>query len=175
MCTTCVFSTGSYCIYQYGVKCPPGMVEGYIKWDDNNPPQENRNQKLGSLPRGDYTYDTVIYYCCQNQSTWYDVIELPTTSPFYLLPYKPRSQYSTECQRVKWALPTLEYIRFDTEDDNNQDVFYGHHVDTDHDNPKGRPKVHYCYYESRSGSLHLFTRILTLSSIHSFYIYKRFP
>ena len=139
------------------------MVDGYIKWDDENQPQENRNQALGSLPRGNYTYDTVIYYCCQNQSTWYDVIELPTTSPFYLLPYKPRPQSSNECQRVKWALATLEYIRFDTEDDKNQDVFYGHHVDTDE--LKGRPTVHYCYYESRSGSLHLFTGILTLSSI----------
>jgi hypothetical protein len=132
------------------MKCPSGMVNGFIKWDDEN--DDNRNQALGTLPRGNYTQDTLIFYCCQNQSTWYDVIQLPITSPFYLLPYKPSSQDSTECQRVRWALATLEYIQFDTEENNNEDDFHSYHVATD--KQIGQPKIYYCYYQGRFSTLH---------------------
>ena len=121
-------------------------LNGSVKWDDEN--HLNRNQALGTLPHGDYTEDTVIFYCCQNQSTWHDVIELPTTSPFYLLPYQPPSHNSIKCQRVKWALATLEYIQFYTEDHHNQDMFHGHHVAINEGND-AQPMVYYCYYESR--------------------------
>lgn len=144
-------SAGSYCIYQYDQKCPPGMLHGFIKWDDEgHEGKPNFNQALGTLPNGSYTYDTQIFYCCQNDSSWYEVIELPITSPFYLLPYKSSSQNSPECQRVKFARATLEYIRYDTEHNGNQDTFYGHHVFTDNTDNEG-PKVYYCYYESKFG------------------------
>ena len=140
------FFAGSYCIYRYGHKCPPGMLPGYIKWDDERHGEENYNQALGTLPDGVYNSDTQIFYCCQNESTWYEVIELPITSPFYLLPHKSSSQTLPECQRVKFAWATLEYIRYDTEGTGDNDVFNGHHVFAD----KGL-KVYYCYYESRCG------------------------
>ena len=60
--------------------------------------------------------------------------------PFYLLPYGSRN-----CQRVKWAVSSLEYIVYDTEDYDNRDKFVGDHVFTD--KVKGLPKVYYCYYE----------------------------
>ncbi|XP_028403904.1 uncharacterized protein LOC114526490 [Dendronephthya gigantea] len=144
--TTKKWPKGSYCIYQYGGTCPSGMVNGYIKWDDKSESEGNLNQNLGSLPEGKYDDNTKIFYCCQNQSSWHDVIELPNTSPFYLLPYKSRLQNFKECQRVKWAHATLEYITYDTENNNNQDEFVGHHILTDE--LRGMPKVYYCYYES---------------------------
>ena len=122
------------------------MLSGSIKWDDEGKGPHNLNQALGTLPKGSYTYDTKIFYCCQNEGTWHDVIELPTASPFYLLPYKSSSQNLPECQRIKFARATLEYIRYDTEHSQNKDVFNGHHVFTDE-----WPKVYYCYYESRFG------------------------
>ena len=119
------------------------MRNGSIKWNDNNDGQ-NANQALGALPRGEYTRDTVIFYCCQNRSTWYNVIELPITSPFYLLPYKPDSQISTECQRVKWALAKKEFIKFNT---GRENVFNGLHVFKEESHNGLR--IYYCYYERK--------------------------
>lgn len=119
------------------------MVEGSILWDDED--NHNGNAKEGSLPDltiyyYDYYKDTKLYYCCQTQGEWYKPITLPTNKPFYLLPYG-----SQNCQRVSWTVSSLEYIVYDTEDDNNGDLFEGHHVFNDQ--VKSLPKVYYCYYE----------------------------
>lgn len=137
------FILGSYCIYRKHESCPQDMVEGSIFWDDED--NNNLNHKGGSLPDLDTGYfgtDTILYYCCQNQGEWYTPIELPTEKPFYLLPYESRN-----CQRVKWAISSLEYIIYDTEDNNNFDQFIGHHVFTDEF--KSLPKIFYCYYKGR--------------------------
>lgn len=120
------------------------MIEGSILWDDEDS-YSNANDKEGSLPDSLYpSYyrgrDTKLYYCCQDQGEWYKPITLPTDKPFYLLPYG-----SQNCQRVNWAVSSLEYIVYDTEDDNNRDLFEGHHVFTDQ--VKSLPKVYYCYYD----------------------------
>ena len=118
------------------------MVNGSIKWDDED--TDNKNKYNGSVPDGSYKSDTLIKYCCQAQGKWYQSIELSTELPFYLLPLG-----STKCQRVKWAVSSLEYIIYDTEDNtNNTDTFIGSHVFSDQ--VKSLPKVFYCYYQSRS-------------------------
>ena len=113
------------------------MKSGWVKWDDTNYKNKNRNE--GYLPDGSYNKDTTIYYCCQTEGHWYDVIELPVSQPFYLL--TSSSAGSPKCQMVKWAFSYLEYIVFDTEDDDNGDDKGGQHVFKEGD------KLYYCYYE----------------------------
>ena len=132
-----IFSPGSYCVYKKN-NCPVGMTSGSIKWDDED--SNNQNWKNGTLPDGNFNDDTTIEYCCQDQGAWMRSIELPVDKPFYLLPHK-----SDECQRVKGAISSLDYITYDTEESNNHDEFTGSHVYTV--NGKGRPKIYYCYYE----------------------------
>ena len=117
------------------------MFDGSIKWDDED--YQNRNYQSGILPDGTYGYHygtTTIEYCCQDEGYWFNSIELPVDRPFYLLPHK-----SPNCQRVKWALSSLEYIVYDTENDDNSDTFSGSHVFTN--KVKSLPKIYYCYYE----------------------------
>ena len=117
------------------------MFNGSIKWDDED--YQNRNYQSGILPDGTYYYldgGTTIDYCCQDEGYWFNSIELPVDRPFYLLPHK-----SPNCQRVKWALSSLEYIVYDTENYNKSDTFSGSHVFTN--KVKSLPKIYYCYYE----------------------------
>ena len=118
------------------------MFEGSVKWDDEN--LKNDNRQSGIFPDGtyqlDYPYSTTIEYCCQDKGYWFNSIRLPVDRPFYLLPHK-----SPNCQRVKWALSSLEYIVYDTENYNKSDTFSGSHVFTN--KVKSLPKIYYCYYE----------------------------
>ena len=125
------------------------MKEGYIKWDDEDRAIEN-NEINGALPDGKYNDDTQIYYCCQNQGSWYNSIELPVDQPFYLLPFA-----KANCQRVKWSLSTLEYITYDTEDSVNIDHFKEPHVFTN--KQQSLPKIYYCYYEGTHCMLYVFS------------------
>ena len=133
----CIFVlTGSYCIYKSGV-CPKDMASGWVYWDDED--SKNGNRKGGYLPDGSYDKDTKIEYCCQTDGNWYDSIELPVSKPFYLL--TSSSTYTPKCQMVKWEFSYLEYIVFDTEDDNNLDFKSAQHLFLDGE------KKYYCYYE----------------------------
>ena len=115
---------GTYCIYKKS-NCPTNMQTGSIKWDDENSKNGNKKSHTYYLPDGTYSPDTLIRYCCQDEGYWFNYIELPIDRPFYLLPHK-----SPNCQRVKWALSSLEYIVYDTENDDNRDQFSGSHVFT---------------------------------------------
>ena len=129
---------GKYCIYKASdAACPRYMNSGWVKWDDEN--TLNINKKGGWLPDGTYDRDTLIRYCCQTKGNWDISIELPVSQPFYLL--KSSATGSPKCQMVKWALSYLEYIVFDTEDDDNGDEESGDHVFL-----QGR-KLYYCYYK----------------------------
>lgn len=116
------------------------MNEGHISWDDLD---GGKNKHDGVLPDGDYIKDgdTKIYYCCRDQGSWYDAITLPVRVPFFLLPHK-----SKNCQRVKWAMSTLEYITYDTEDDQNRDEFKDSYPYTENTQIT-LPTIYYCYYE----------------------------
>ncbi|XP_046857423.1 cubilin-like isoform X3 [Xenia sp. Carnegie-2017] len=134
---------GSYCIYKSNISCPKGMSTGSVKWDDEN--DRNLNEEAGELPYGTYDDDTVIHYCCQTDGKWYEPIELPVTQSFYLL--TSNSLTSPKCQMVKWATSEMEYITFNTEDDNNADRFSGKHAFVNTLNAFRHRKLHYCYYE----------------------------
>ena len=113
------------------------MDPGWVRWDDED--NNNGNKNGGWLPDGTYNKDTKIRYCCQTKGHWDVPIKLPVSQPFYLLTSSATN--SPKCQMVKWALSYLEYIVFDTEDDNNADGEDGNHVFLE-----GR-KLYYCYYE----------------------------
>ena len=119
------------------------MTEGFIDMYDEQNNNQNKLHGYLNLPDGIYFGpSTRVIYCCHTVGKWYNPIELPNKKPFYLLPYGSRN-----CQRVAGALSSLEYIRYDTEDDDNWDEFSGDHVFTD--KVKSLPKVFYCYYESK--------------------------
>ena len=61
---------------------------------------------------------------------------------------------------VKWAIATLEWIYFDTEDENNKD----HAADTfPFDAGKKNPRIYYCYYSGQY--------IIKLTSFRYLYIW----
>lgn len=120
-------------------QCPTGLTSGFIKWDEED--TKNNNIKSGILPSGTFDDNTKIEYCCQVGSSTAS-IELPVEKPFYLLPHN-----TNDCQRVKGAISTLEYIVYDTEEENNHDEFNQDHVFTNKE--KGLPKIYYCYYEGK--------------------------
>lgn len=126
---------GKYCIYKKG-SCPTGFQNGYITWDDED--WFNKNNKGGILPDGVYGSNTKIYYCCRTDGNKVEPIELPTIKPFFLVAYG-----SASCQQVMWAQASSEWIRFDTEED---DDGYGGAY------PYGAGMndhtVYYCYYSS---------------------------
>ena len=140
--------SGEYCIYKStDGACPEDMDSGWVEWDDEN--YLNQNENGGWLPDGTYDENTRIRYCCQTNGHWDASIELSVTQPFYLL--TSNATGSPKCQMVKWALSYLEYIVFDTEDDDNRDEESGEHVFL-----QGR-KLFYCYYEGSMLSFILFS------------------
>ena len=130
---------GEYCIYQRGSKCPTGLQSGWVLWDDENGSTgTNNNSHAGILPAGAYKQDTEIFFCCQSTGSHDDPIELPVASPFYLIAFR------SQCQEVLNTIHTLEYIVYDTEDDNNHDrkTFpYPYGVSFQ------EPTIYYCYYK----------------------------
>ena len=129
---------GEYCIYQKGKSCPAGMSSGSVFWDDENANGNNKNAKNGSLPEGVFNEDTKIFFCCQTNGVHSTPIKLPVNKPFYLIAVGPY------CQLVLNTVYTLEYIEYDTEDDNNHDKVTSPH-------PFGanlvHPRIYYCYYQ----------------------------
>lgn len=134
---------GFYCVYKNsGSSCPTGMAIGWTKWFDRK--YLNINRKGGTLPDGEYNRDTLLKYCCQDQGHWYNSIELPVDRPFYLLPHHSSASDSSKCQRVKYALSSLEYIIY-----NNQNVTQdpdNNHAYTELTDSR-LSKLYYCYYK----------------------------
>jgi len=62
-------------------------------------------------------------------------------SPFYLMAYN-----TSECQRVKGALATEEFIRHNNENTNNKDSMSGTHP---FEKGKSNVTIMYCYYEGK--------------------------
>ena len=127
--------SGKYCVYKKGV-CPLGLSEGFLHWDDED--RNNVNKDGGSLPEGAYGSDTRIFFCCRTDGDKSDPVPLPLSKPFYLLAYG-----SSDCQLVKGAITTTEYIIFDNEDRNNQDSSGGVHPYA------SSSLVYYCYYQGK--------------------------
>jgi len=113
------------------------MLSGSVLWDDKN--GANNNWNFGSLPKGVYKADTQIFFCCHTNGSFQKPIELPIDKPFYLIAFTPH------CQEVLNTVHTMEYIVYDTEDDNNHD-------NQTYPYPYGAdfkpPRIHYCYYQA---------------------------
>ena len=120
------------------------MKEGSVKWDDED--INNSNKKTGTLPDGTYNKDTTIKYCCQGEGHWYNAVQLPVDRPFYLLPHNSASFKYPKCQLVKWAMSSLEYIKYDTSDWVNHDELKGSHVFV-HSSGDSLLTMYYCYYK----------------------------
>ena len=133
-----LFSIGQYCIYKKGT-CPAGLIEGYVFWDDDF--WNNQNRRGGTLPDGTYNDNTRIEFCCRTDGAKNEPILLPTETPFFLLAYG-----SDKCQMVKWAIASLEWIYYDTEDFSNNDDrggAYPYNAGIKH------PQIYYCYYRGK--------------------------
>lgn len=127
---------GQYCIYKRG-PCPANFEKGYVYWDDDDSKQ-NKNKHNGTLPDGTYNENTRIDFCCKSDGEKDTSILLPSESPFFLLAYN-----SGKCQMVKWAIASVEWIYYDTQNKNNHD---GRHGEFPYDAGKKHPKMYYCYY-----------------------------
>ncbi|XP_048743296.1 uncharacterized protein LOC125656753 isoform X2 [Ostrea edulis] len=112
-----------------------GFREGKVLWDDED--KRNSNRYGGTLPRGTYSQDTRIYYCCRNDGSFRKRIRLPTKTPFYLL------RFRAPCQRVQGMYVREETVHFDDEDSRNKNAAHGWY-------PMGAGgrdhNLHYCFY-----------------------------
>ena len=143
--------TGEYCIYKRSKTCPRGLLDGQVEWDDED--SDNQNKRGGALPQGTFqdsvSASTIIGFCCGTSGSKTSPINLPVESPFYLLAYS-----SKECQQVKWAVASLEWIHYDTENDNNYDAKFGHYPYGAVGGINGHT-IHYCYYTSKYTALQI--------------------
>jgi len=135
-------------MYQKG-QCPKGLNSGSVFWDDDGV-IFNNNDKGGTLPDGEYKKNTLIRFCCATGGGKNEPVLLPSNSPFFLLAYA-----SQKCQKVKWAVTSVEWIRFNTESWSNDDEAKGAYP---YDAGKSHPTIYYCYYRGEK------TSILLLSS-----------
>ncbi|WAR01427.1 hypothetical protein MAR_007985 [Mya arenaria] len=127
---------GSYCILKYKI-CPYGFHEGHIIWDDED--RNNKNDKWGVMPDGDFNRNTRINYCCRKDGLYSHAITLPKDRPFVLL------RFGGTCQSVQGMDARDLHIRWDNEDKRNKDSAEGMYPDdtADHKNHK----LHFCYYQ----------------------------
>ena len=133
--------TGQYCIYK-SKGCPLGLTQGNVKWDDDDD-KYDFTAKGGVLPGGSYDdhRNTEIRFCCRTDGNKSDPVLLPSQTPFFLLAYG-----SAECQMVKWAIASLEWIFFDTEDNQNTDEAGGAYP---FEAGIKHPTIYYCYYRGK--------------------------
>ncbi|XP_068752233.1 uncharacterized protein [Montipora capricornis] len=136
---------GKYCIYKGQKRCPDGLRKGNVFWTDDEASLWNSNCANGSLPDGQYWTFTLIRFCCQTEGNKTVPIFLPTKSPFFLLTFE-----SAQCQMVKWAVASLEWIYYHTSDWKNQDKSQGAYP---YNAEKHHPTIYFCYYQGCNETL----------------------
>ncbi|CAG5130784.1 unnamed protein product, partial [Candidula unifasciata] len=110
---------GDYCILKYG-DCPAGFGEGWLQWDDEDDvDQDGSVTSSGYLPDGEYGQNTMIFYCCRNDSLPTLPINLPVDKPFYLL------RHSRSCQTAGGFSP------FDDGDRENHRLHFCYYTGSD--------------------------------------------
>ncbi|RUS80371.1 hypothetical protein EGW08_011868 [Elysia chlorotica] len=90
------WTSGNFCIYRRGGKCPKGFVAGFVQYSDH-PSEDAHNAMSGEMPDGVFGDDTRFEYCCANTgfSNRHGLF-LPSRKPFALI--KRRNE---DCQRVR--------------------------------------------------------------------------
>lgn len=134
-----------WCLRKYTKKYDYNLSSsvGWVFWDDENIEElDGGNMVQGVVPEGVYEKDTLIYFCCNNKGIKSKPIELPLNNQFYLLAYR-----SAECQQVKGAKVTSEFVQWDDEDRGNTNahskfVPYGVELDS------WNTRIFYCYYDT---------------------------
>ena len=127
---------GSYCVARKGGNCPSGFDEGSVYWDNED--EYNFNRVSGTLPDGVYDCDTLIYYCCRNDSSIDVPIALPTATPFVLL-----RESASGCQQVQNMTVSEEWLFTDDENTSNENELSGHHPYVEGTTDF---KIFFCYY-----------------------------
>ncbi|XP_068715308.1 uncharacterized protein [Montipora foliosa] len=134
---------GQYCVYKEG-RCSSGLSNGDVRWDDDDS-IPNSNANGGTLPGGMFKNDTEIRFCCAGNGSKNNPIPLPTKDPFFLLAYN-----SAKCQMVQWAVASLEWIFFDTEENDQVNRKRGK---VPYNAGEPNPTIYYCYYRSCNNTL----------------------
>ncbi|GFR62358.1 MACPF domain-containing protein 2 [Elysia marginata] len=119
---------GAYCINMAGSGCPAGFDSGYIDVDEEDDNFAGRH--AGVLP-------VMLYYCCRNDGPADKAIILPNAKPFYLY------RFGGQCQNVYNMEVTPERMLFDTENNQNEDVFEN---DIHPDGKNNDLVIELCYY-----------------------------
>ena len=131
---------GSYCIGRKGMTCPGGFCEGFIKWDDKD--FRNKNKNEGELPDGKYDDNTLINFCCcSDHGGPRNPIQMPIEKSFVLY------QKGKECQKVAGMRVAEDYILWHNEFMLNKDKTDGSIPDDD--GGKKKHKLYYCHYSPK--------------------------
>ncbi|GFS03889.1 apextrin-like protein [Elysia marginata] len=127
---------GSFCVHKLSNQdCPTGFSDGYVHFDTedtNDKTEDNSNVAAGSD----------LYFCCQNSTSAYLSIVLPTHSPFFLY------RKGGVCQAVQGMSVSEEYVQINTEDDRNNDRPSGSYPDIEQPG-SSVIKLNLCYYTKR--------------------------
>lgn len=107
-------------------------------WDDRLDVSGFGNYSKGVLPKGNYKYNSLIFFCCSVNGDKNHPVALPLEKPFYLLAYE-----SQDCQAVEGALSRAEYIYYDTD---NYNVVKDAHP---YSASQSSIKIIYCYYQGK--------------------------
>ncbi|GFR60747.1 apextrin-like protein 1 [Elysia marginata] len=126
---------GSFCVHKLlDQSCPAGFTDGHVYFDteDTDDSTEVRTNAAAG---------TKLYFCCQNATSAYVPIQLPTHSPFLLY------RFGGVCQAVQGMSVSQEYVQINTEDDSNNDYLRDWHPDIDQPGPSAI-KLNLCYYKN---------------------------
>ena len=108
---------GTYCIAKHGSYCPKKFRKGFIRWDDSDRNSKHKTRRTGSTPAGNSkNCNTVIDYCCREDSPTKKAIELPTSQRFVLY------RHGNRCQQVKGTRVKSLFITLRNERRNNVDT-----------------------------------------------------
>jgi hypothetical protein len=111
------------------------------RWDDT----DNTNAFKEPLPYyNNHRNNTRLSFCCITNGSKTIPIDLPTTNPFYLLPFK-----SIDCQQVKWMISNSEWIKYDKENTGTDYSSIDGVVPYNTLNSNKDITNFYCYYQSK--------------------------
>ena len=90
------WTSGNFCIYRRGGKCPRGFKEGFVQYNDN-PTENEPNAITGEMPDGVFEDDTRYEYCCAYTGFADDLeLFLPSRKRFALI-----RRRQSNCQSVR--------------------------------------------------------------------------
>eukprot|EP00161_Ancyromonas_sigmoides_P023931 TRINITY_DN75_c0_g1_i4.p2 TRINITY_DN75_c0_g1~~TRINITY_DN75_c0_g1_i4.p2 ORF type:complete len:4802 (-),score=2623.75 TRINITY_DN75_c0_g1_i4:194-14599(-) len=126
---------GSYCVYRKGGTCPAGFAEGSRTWDESDERHQDNSQ--GTLCDGSYGADTRLEFCCRDDASPEDEVDLPWGVPFFLF------RKNGTCQEVNRTADTPGHVLWD--DGGGRSQVSGSVPDGIYDT--GTTKQEFCQYD----------------------------